>query len=65
MSQQYRVNFKLRRRGQAALDQNRAELKSEDYDDDEEFSLAVAAELLEMLRADREYLENMEGENDD
>lgn len=60
----YRINFKLRRRGQAALDQNRAELKSEDYDNDEEFSLAVASELLEILRADREYLENMEGENE-
>jgi hypothetical protein len=62
---EYRVNFKLRRRSQAALDHNRAELKSEDYDDDEQFCQAVASELLEMMTADREYLADQEGENDD
>lgn len=57
MNQLYRCNFRLRRRGQAALDSNRVELKSEDYDSDEEFCLAVASELLELLQTDREYLE--------
>lgn len=55
--QEYRVNFKLRRRGQTALEGHVSELKSEDFDDDEEFCMAVATELLEMLKADREYLE--------
>jgi hypothetical protein len=62
MTQKYRVNFKLRRRTQAALDHNHAELKSEDYDDDEQFCQAVASELLDMLTADREYLAEQEGE---
>lgn len=59
-AQQYRINFKLRRRGQAALDQNRSELKSEDFDSDEELCLAVASELMEIIKADREYLEGGE-----
>jgi hypothetical protein len=63
MKQQYRVNLKLRRRSQAALDQNRAEFKSEDFDDDEAYCKAVGSELLEMLTADREYLELQEGED--
>lgn len=57
---EYRVNAKLRRRGQAALDTNRVEFKSEDYDSDEEFCLAIASELMEMLRADKEYLSSLE-----
>ena len=65
MEQQYRCNFKLRRRGQAALDQNRSELKSEDYDDDEEFCRAVAQELYEILKADREFLDQQEGDKNE
>jgi len=61
MGQEYRVNFKLRRKGQAALDAHRCELKSEDFDSDEEYCMAIASELLEMLQADRDYLS--EGEN--
>ena len=61
---EYRINAKLRRRGQAALDRNRAELKSEDYDDDLEFCAAVAADLYEMIKADRDYLEEQEGDNE-
>lgn len=57
---EYRVNAKLRRRGQAALDTNRVEFKSEDYDSEEEFCLAIASELMEMLRADKEYLSSLE-----
>lgn len=64
-TQQYRINAKIRRRGEAALNSNRVEFKSEDYDDDEEFCLAIAAELLEMLRADREYLSSLEGDEDE
>ena len=64
MSQNYRVNFKLRRQGQAALDHNRSELKSEDFDDDEQWCQAVASELLEMTKADREYLEGLEEEDE-
>lgn len=58
MEQQYRINVKLRRRGEAALDQNRTELKSENYDSDEEFCLALASDMLEIIKADREYLES-------
>lgn len=58
--QEYRVNLKLRRRSQAALDQNRIEIKSENYDSDEDYCLAVASELMEMLTADREYLNSLE-----
>lgn len=65
MSQKYRVNVKVRRRGEAALDHNRIEFKSEDYDDDEELCQAIAAELIEMIREDREYLENSEDEEDE
>jgi len=65
MKQQYRINAKLRRRGQAALDTNRIELKSEDYEDDEEFCQALASEMLENLIADREYLETQEGDEDE
>lgn len=60
--QKYRCNFKLRRKGQAALDQHHCELKSEDFDSDEEFCLAVASELLETLKEDRDYLAEQEGE---
>lgn len=52
----YRINVKLRRQGQAAFPNNYAEMKSEDYDDDEDFCMAVASEMLEQLKADREYL---------
>lgn len=62
--QLYRCNFKLRRKGQAALDQNRCELKTEDYDDDEQFCQAVASELLEIIKADREYLEGTDYDED-
>jgi hypothetical protein len=56
----YRINAKLRRRGQAALETNRIEIKSEDYDTDEEYCLALASELLELITADREYLSSIE-----
>jgi hypothetical protein len=56
--------MKLRRRGHAALDSAHVEFKSEDYDDDQELCMAVANELLEMLEMDREYLSQMEGEDD-
>lgn len=61
---QYRINAKLRRRGQPALDKNRVELKSENYDDDLEFCQAVAMELYETITADRDYLDSLEGEDD-
>lgn len=62
--QLYRFNFKLRRRGKPALDHNRCELKSEDYDSEEEFALALASEAMEMLKADREFLEESEGNDE-
>lgn len=62
MAHQYRVNFKLRRRGQAALDQHHYELKSEDFVSKEEFCLQVAADLLENMNEDIEYLDSKEGE---
>jgi hypothetical protein len=65
MEQQYRFNFKLRRRAQPALDQNKIELKSEDFDSDEEFCLALASEAMEMITADRDYLEGLEGGQDE
>lgn len=65
MRQEYRFNFKLRRRGQAALDHNHCELNSEDYDSDEDYCMALASEALEMLRADREYLEQLEIEGNE
>lgn len=61
MEQQYRVNMKLRRRGDAALDSHRVEFKSEDYDSDEDFCMAVASELLEMITEDRDFLSESEG----
>lgn len=61
MQVDYRFNFKLRRRGQAALDQNRAELASENYDSDEDFCQALYDEALGMLKADREFLNESEG----
>lgn len=64
MSQLYRVNMKLRRRGHAALDSAHVEFQSEDYDDDESMCMAVANELMEMLQSDREYLESLEGDDD-
>jgi hypothetical protein len=63
--QLYRLNAKLRRRGQAALESNRIEFSSEDYDDDEQFCQAIASELLELIKADREYLNDQEGESDE
>jgi hypothetical protein len=60
MDQEYRFNIKLRRRGQPALDSHRVEFKSEDYDSDEDYCLAIASELLEMLTEDREYLGDLE-----
>lgn len=65
MAQIYRINAKIRRHHEAALDSNRVEFKSEDYDDDESLCMAIASELLEMLQADREYLESLEGEEDE
>ena len=62
--QTYRVNFKLRRRGQPALDQNRSELKTEDYDSDEEFCFAVASELMDILTSDRDYLNQLEEDDE-
>lgn len=62
--QLYRVNVKLRRRGDAALESNRVEFSSEQYDDDEQLCQAVASELLEIIKSDREYLNDQdEGEN--
>lgn len=63
MEQTYRFNFQLRRKGQATLDQNHLELKSEDYDSIEEFCQALASEALEMLKEDIEYLEGVEDDN--
>jgi hypothetical protein len=65
MEQQYRFNFKLRRRGDAALDNHFLELKSEDYDNDEEFCTALASEAMDMLTQDRDYLEQQEGASDE
>jgi hypothetical protein len=56
MNQEYRLNIKLRRRGQPALDTNRVEFQSEEYDDDIEMANALAAEFLMMIQADRAYL---------
>ena len=56
MNQEYRVNLKLRRRGQAALETHHVEFQSEEYDDDEQMSQAIASEVLEMIKADRDYL---------
>jgi hypothetical protein len=64
MEQTYRVNVKVRRRGEAALDDNRIEFKSEDFTDDEDLCWAVASELLELLKQDREYLEGKSDERD-
>ncbi len=64
MKQQYRINAKLRRRGEAALEDNRIEFKSEEFNDDEEYCAAIANELYELIKADREYLDSMEGENE-
>lgn len=61
---EYRINAKVRRRGEAALEGNRTELKSEDFDDDEELCMAVASELLEIIKSDREYQEQ-NGEQDE
>lgn len=65
MGQQYRFNLKLRRRGQPALDSNRVEFKSEDYDDDMQFCMAIASEAYEILQDDRDYLANQEGDDSD
>jgi hypothetical protein len=64
-NQTYRINAKLRRRGEAALDQNRTELKSEDFDNDHEFCQAVASDLYEILQADRDYLNSLEGDENE
>lgn len=63
-SQEYRLNLMLRRRGDAALDQNHAEFRSEDYDNDEEFWLAVASHGLELMKEDREFLLDQGGDDD-
>lgn len=63
--QVYRVNFKLRRQTQAALDQHIAELKSEDFDNDEEYCMAVASELLSMIRDDRDFLFEQDSDEDE
>jgi hypothetical protein len=62
--QTYRVNVKLRRHHQTALDNHRAEFKTEEFDDDESLCMAIASELLEMLRDDRDYLNDQEGDED-
>ena len=56
----YRINAKLRRKGQAALETNRIEIKSEDYDSDEDFIFALASELKELIASDRDYLDQIE-----
>lgn len=61
----YRANVKLRRRGQAALDNHVIEFKTEEFKDDEEFCMAIASELMNMLQDDREYLEDQEGNTDE
>lgn len=61
----YRINVKLRRRGQPAFDNNRAEFLSEEFDTDEDMCLAVASEMLEQLKDDREYLLSIEGEDEE
>lgn len=60
VKQLYRLNLKLRRRGDAALENHHAEFKSEDYDDDESLCVAIASEVMEMITADREYLSESE-----
>ena len=58
--QEYRINVSLRRRGQAALDSHFVEFKSEDFDDDESYCAAIASEVMDMLSADRWYLEGQD-----
>jgi hypothetical protein len=60
-TQNYRVHAKIRRQGEAPLDDLKIEIKSERYETDEEFCLAVAEELLELISADRDYLSLQEG----
>lgn len=55
MSYEYRINAKLRRRGQSAFPSNIIEFCSEQYDDDESMCAALASEMLEQIKADREY----------
>lgn len=55
-NQNYRIHAKIRRQGEDVLMDGRLEFRSEDYESDEEFCLAVATELLETLQLDRDYL---------
>jgi hypothetical protein len=63
--QLYRLNMKLRRRGSAAMDQNRYELKSEDYDSDEEFCFAVASELMGLITSDRDAIDEQDADDEE
>jgi hypothetical protein len=61
-NQEYRINAALRRRNETSEPDNRIELCSEKYDTDEEFCLAIATELLELIKQDREFLEGRDDE---
>lgn len=62
-NQQYRINASLRRRNEPASPDNRIEICSEHYDNDEEFCLAIATELLDLIKSDREYMEGKDEAN--
>lgn len=60
----YRVNIQIRRMGQAPLDQDKTEYRSEEFFSDEELSETIAADVLRALGDDREYLDSVEGTED-
>jgi len=58
MKEQYAVSVKISRKGQRPFDQ--LTFRTDDYEDDEQFCQAVASQLMETIREDREYLETVE-----
>jgi len=58
-NQEYRIHVRVRRRAEAPFES--IELQSEDYDNDEDYCLAIASKVMDALREDREFLEASEG----
>jgi hypothetical protein len=59
----YRVARGLRKQNHAFDDYEGVELRSEDFDDDEEYCQAIASHILELIKDDYEAEENDDDSN--
>lgn len=64
MNYRFHTGKALRRQQESFGDFDTPQLNSEEFDSLQEFALAIASEVVNLIEADREYLESLEGGED-